>query len=214
MNPNTISGILTDTDFLLLSTAGGKKTLQSIPLSPPISNLSALFQQAVLAGLSAVWVMPGSRFSRDMSRSLLEEVNSVWEVIVRSSPVDSTCPVYAQVWRKLLAGRQGPILSLTFPEYAGWDWRLPDAASLLATLTYLEHTLGTSISYSPEQLALDLLKGLVIEAKPSWTCPPIIDLHSLPTRDSQVVPIRASARPVIWMRPLTITEWRMKYLHK
>jgi hypothetical protein len=129
----------------------------------------------VLAGLSSVWVMPGTRFSRDISRSLLEEVNSVWEVVATSSQLDPTRPVYAEVWRKLPAGRQGPILSLTFPEYAGWGWQLPDAATLLATLTYLEHTLGTSVSYSPEQLALDLLKGQDIEAKPSWTCPPTID---------------------------------------
>ena len=213
MNPNTISGILTDTDFLLLSSAAGKKTLQSIPI-PPLSNLSALFQQAVLAGLSAVWVMPGSRFSRDMSRSLLEEANSVWEVIVTCSQTDPSRPVYAQIWRKLPSGRQGPILSFTFPEHAGWNWQLPDAASLLATLTYLEHTLGTSVSYCPEQLALDLLKDLAIEAKAAWTCPPTIDLHTLPTRDGQFVPIRESAQVLVWMRPLTITEWRMKYLHK
>ena len=214
MNPHTISGILTDTEFLLLSAAGGKKTLQSIQIPPQISNLGTLFQQAVLAGLSSVWVMPGTRFSRDISRSLLEEVNSVWEVVATSSQLDPTRPVYAEVWRKLPAGRQGPILSLTFPEYAGWGWQLPDAATLLATLTYLEHTLGTSVSYSPEQLALDLLKGLVIEAKPSWTCPPTIDLYTLPTHDGQIVPIRESAQPVMWMRPLTVTEWRMKYLHK
>lgn len=214
MNPNAISGILTDTDFLLLSSAGGKRTLQSIPIPPQRNNLSILFQQAVLAGLSYVWVMPGTRFSRDVSRSLLEEVNSVWEVTTTPSQLDPARPVYAQVWRKLPAGRQGPILSLAFPEYAGWDWQLPDAATLLATLTYLEHMLGTSVSYSSEQLALDLLKGLVIEANPSWTCPPTIDLHTLHTRDGQIVPIGESAQPVIWMRPLTITEWRMKYLHK
>lgn len=214
MNPNTISGVLTDTDFLLLGTAGGKRTLQSIPVPPQVSNLSTLFQQAVLAGLSSIWVMPGTRFSRDISLSLLEEVNSVWEVAATSSRHDSARPVYVQVWRKLPSGRQGPILSLTFPEYAGWDWQLPDAAALLATLTYLEHILGVTVSYSPQQLALDLLKNLTIEANPSWTCLPTIDLRTLPTRDGQIVSIRESAQPLVWMRPLTITEWRMKYLHK
>ena len=214
MNPNTISGVLTDTDFLLLGTAGGKRTLQSIPVPSQISNLGTLFQQAVLAGLSSVWVLPGTRFSRDINRSLLEEVNSVWEVVAIPGQLDPARPVYAQVWRKLPTGRQGPILSLTFPEYGGWNWQLPDAASLLATLTYLEHTLDMSVSYSSEQLALDLLKNLTIEANPSWTCPPTIDLRTLPTGDDQTVPIRESAQPVVWMRPLTITEWRMKYLHK
>src|SRR2546421_3385377 len=213
MNPNTISGVLTDTDFLLLGAAGGKRTLQSIPVPPQVNNLGTLFQQAVLAGLSLLWVMPGSKFSRDLSRPLLEEVNSVWEVTVTSSQLDPQRPVYAQVWRKLPAGRQGPILSLTFPEYAGWNWQLPDAATLLATLTYLEHTLGTSVSYSPRQLALDLLKSMTIDANPSWTRPPTIDLHTLATRDGQILPIRESAQPVIWMRPLTVTEWRMNYLH-
>ncbi len=214
MNPNTISGILTDTDFLLLNTAEGKKTLQSIPIPSQISNLGTLFQQAVLAGLSIVWVMPNSKFSRDITPSLLEEVNTVWEVAVTSSPLDPSRPIYAQIWRKLPSGRQGPILTLTFPEYAGWNWQLPDASALLATLTYLEHTLGIPVSCSPQQLALDLLKTMTIAANPSWTCPPTIDLRTLPSHNKQIVPIRESAQLLVWMRPLTIQEWRMKYLHK
>ena len=107
MNPNSISGALTDTAFLLLGTAEGKRTLQSIPVppQPQVSNLGTLFQQAVLAGLSSLWVMPGTRFSRDISHSLLEEVNSVWEVVASSSQLDPARPVYAQVWRKLPSGR-------------------------------------------------------------------------------------------------------------
>jgi len=86
--------------------------------------------------------------------------------------------------------------------------------TLLATVTYVEHALGIAVNCSPEQLALDLLKGLIVETDNAWTRPPTVDLRTLPTSDGQTVPILESARPVVWMRPLTIAEWRMKYLHK
>ena len=162
MNLNTILGVLTDTDFTLVGTAGGKRALQSIPTPPQTSDWSSLFRQAVQAGLTSVWVLPGSRFSREASRSSLEQADSVWEVVATYSQLDLERPVCASIWRKLRSGRQGPVLSLTFPEYGGWGWQLPDATTLLATVTYVEHALGISLNCSPEQLALDLLKSLTI----------------------------------------------------
>src|SRR3989440_6667609 len=214
MNPNTIQGALTDTDFTLVGTVGGKRALQSILVPPQMSDWSTLFTQAVQAGLTSVWVMPGSRFSREASRSSLEQVDSVWEVAATYSQLDPARPLCASVWRKLRSGRQGPVLSLTFPEYGGWEWQLPDPTALLATVTYLEHALGIPVNCSPEQLAVDLLKGLTVETDGSWTRPPTVDLRTLPTSDGQTLPILESARPVVWTRPLTIAEWRLKYLHK
>jgi hypothetical protein len=211
MNPNSMLGVLTDTDFIQVSTAGGKRVLQSIPVPAEMSDLSALFLHAVQTGLTSVWAMPGSRFSCEATCSLLEQNDSVWEVVARPGPLDPTRPACACVWRKVGAGRQGPILSLVFPEYGGWRWQLPDASTLLATVTYVEHALGMPARCSLEQLALDLLKGLTVEADASWTRPLTIDM---PTSDGQTIPMLESAQPIVWMRPLTVTEWRMRYLHK
>jgi hypothetical protein len=214
MNPNTILGVLTDTHFILIGTSGGKRAPQSIPLPPQVSDRSTLFRHAVQAGLTSLWVMPGTRFSREVSRFFIEQTDNVWEVVATPGQLDPACPLCASVWRKLPSGRQGPILSLTFPEYGGWGWQLPDAMTLFATVTYLEHALGVPVSCSPEQLALDVLKDLTVTTDASWVRPPTVDLRTLPTGDGQIVPIQESARPVVWMRPLTIAEWRMKYLHK
>ena len=92
MNPNTILGILTDTDFTLVGTAGEKRALQSIPVPPQISDWSTLFRHAVQAGLTSVWMMPDSKFSRDASRSSLEQVDSVWEVVATYSRLDPERP--------------------------------------------------------------------------------------------------------------------------
>ncbi len=202
---------------MLVGTVGGKRALQSIPVPPQMSDWSTLFTHAVQAGLTSVWVMPGSRFSREVSRSSLEQVDSVWEVAATYSQLDPARPLCASVWRKLRSGRQGPVLSLTFPEYGGWEWQLPDATALLATVTYLEQALGIPVNCSPEQLALDLLKSLTAEtdaSQVSLTRPPTVDLSTLPTSDGQTLPILESARPVVWTRPLAIAEWRLKYLHK
>src|SRR2546430_17554918 len=37
-------------------------------------------------------------------------------------------------------------LTFVFPEHAGWNWVLPDARSLLATVTYLHQTLENGIA--------------------------------------------------------------------
>jgi hypothetical protein len=214
MNQNTSLGVLTDTELMLVSTAGGKRALQSIPVPPQMSDLGSLFLRAVQTGLTSVWVMPGTRRSCDVRCCLLEQIDRVWEVVASASPLDRTRPLCAHIWRKLPAGRHGPILSLTFPEFGRWGWLLPDAMTLLATVTYLEHALGMPVSCSPQQLALDVLKGLTLDKHPAWTRPPSIDLHSLPTSDGQTVPILESGQPVVWMRPLTIEEWRLRYLHK
>ena len=214
MNPNTTLGVLTDTDFLLVGMEGGKSALQSIPVLSDMSELGTLFRHAVQVGLTSVWVMPGTKLSREVSCSFLEQTDSVWEVVTTASQLDPARPLCASVWRKVGTGRQGPILALTFPEYGRWGWLLPDATTLLATVTYLGQTLGMPVSCSPEQLALDLFKGLTSGTDASWTRPPTVDLHTLPSSDGQIVPLLESAQPVVWMRPLTIAEWRMRYLHK
>src|SRR2546421_12227754 len=111
MNPNTILGVLTETDFMLVGMGGGNRALQSIPVPPQMSDWSTLFTHAVQAGLTSVWVMPGSRFSREACRSSFEQVDSVWEAMATYSQLDSARPLWASIWRKLRSGRHGPVLS-------------------------------------------------------------------------------------------------------
>jgi hypothetical protein len=214
MNPKTTLGVLTDTHLVLLGMVGEKRTLQSIPITPQLSDLGPLIQQAVLAGLTSVWVMPGTTFSHAVSYDLLERGDGVWEVVVNASRLDPSRPAGACVWRKVDAGRQGPLLLLTFPAYGGWDWQLPDAPTLLATVTYLEHALGVSVNGSPAQLARDLLTGGTVATDAGWTGAPTVDLPTLSTADGQALPILESAQQLVWMRPLTLAEWHMRYLHK
>src|SRR5205823_5897906 len=86
MNPNTILGVLTDTHFILIGTVGGKRAPQSIPLPPQVSDRSTLFRHAVQAGLTSLWVMPGTRFSREVSRFFIEQTDNVRKPGARHHP--------------------------------------------------------------------------------------------------------------------------------
>ena len=141
MDLTALLGVLSDTQLLLVGRQEGKRAVQSLPLSTEGPDFPALVQQAVRAGLSRVWVLPGTRVSHELNSAFLEQVSRVWEVEVSASPLDPTHPVCASIYRKLPIGRQGPVLSLLFPEYERWGWQLPDALTLLATITYLEQVL-------------------------------------------------------------------------
>src|SRR6266699_3546087 len=49
---------------------------------------------------------------------------------------------------------------VVFPEKAGWNWVLPDARSLLATVTYLDQTLARPVIDSPDLVAHRMLTDL------------------------------------------------------
>src|SRR5947209_9063573 len=164
MDLTALLGVLSDTQLLLVGRQEGKRAVQSLPLSTEGPDFPALVQQAVRAGLSRVWVLPGTRVSHELNSAFLEQASRVWEVEVSASPLDPTHPIFASIYRKLPIGRQGPVLSLLFPEYGRWGWQLPDALTLLATITYLEQVLDVVVPCSPEQLPPHLLNRFCLGA--------------------------------------------------
>jgi hypothetical protein len=105
-------------------------------------------------------------------------------------------------------------VTLAFPAHAGWDWRLPDALSLLATVTYLEQLLGLQVVDTPQQCSAQLLNERSLQAPVSELRASHVDLWSLPSRDGSLIPFSQQTRTLSWKRPLTLAEGRQRYLHK
>lgn len=100
------------------------------------------------------------------------------------------------------------------PEYAGWDWTLPDARSLLASVTYLEQVLARPILDAPELVARQLLTEFTRDQPPAFLPVPQGDALLVSRQGEIPVPMLEQARDLAWMRPLTLTEQRQRYLHK
>jgi hypothetical protein len=213
MNAKTI-GALSDTEVLLVDVIQGKRALRSILVPPDISELSRLLELLWEAGLSSVWVMPGTTLSRIATCAWFEQASQNWVAVTHSDPREPTRPTCAFLWPK--GGSQGEARRLTFifPEYAGWNWMLPDARSLLATVTYLEQVLARPVIDSADLVAHQLLTDLTRDQPPSWLSSSPADLHTLLSRDGAAVPMMEGARELSWVRPLTLAELRQRYLHK
>jgi len=91
---------------------------------------------------------------------------------------------------------------------------LPDARSLLATVTYLDQTLARPVIDSPDLVAHQLLTDLTLDQPASWLRSSPVDLHTLPSKDGATALMTESAGDLVWMRPLTLVEQRQRYLHK
>ena len=218
---NTISsihpptrGVLTETEVLLLGIVQGKRALRSLLLPPDNSELSELLEHLWQAGLSEVWVMPATTLSRSVTCAWFEQANTHWVVIVHPDPQDPTRPISALLWPKGSGQREDRRLAFVFPEQAGWNWTLPDARSLLATVTYLEQTLARPVIDSPDLVAHRMLTDLTFDQSPAWLPSPGVDLHTLTASDGTPIPLLEGARDLVWMRPLTRVEEQQRYLHK
>jgi hypothetical protein len=213
MNPPTM-GVLTDTEVLLIDVVQGKRALRSLLLPPDRSELSGLLEPLWQAGLSEVWVMPATTLSRTVTCAYFEQANGHWVVIVHPDPQDPTRPICVLLWPKGSGQREDRRLAFVFPEQAGWNWTLPDARSLLATVTYLDQTVARPVIDSPDLVAHRMLTDLTFDQSPSWLQSPGVDLHTLSASDGTTIPILESARDLVWMRPLTRVEQHQRYLHK
>ncbi len=213
LNPNTI-GVLTDTEVLLVDVVQGKRVLRSILLPLDGSELSGLLEFLWETGLTSVWVMPATTLSRTATCSWFEQVNGPWNAVVHPNSSEPARPLCALIWPKGSGQRDAHRLAFVFPEHAGWGWVLPDARSLLATVTYLDQTLARPVIDSPDLVAHQLLIDLTSDQPASWLRYSPVDLRSLPRTDGATTPIMESARDLAWMRPLTLVEQRQRYLHK
>ncbi len=212
-NPNTI-GVLTDTEVLLVDIVQRKRVLRSILLPPDVSELSALLEHLWQAGLNTVWVMPATILSRTATCARFEQINGPWVSIVHPNPSEPSKPLCALLWPK--GGVQGEArrLAFVFPEHAGWGWVLPDARSLLATVTYLDQTLARPVIDSPNLVAHQLLTELTSDQSASWLRSSPVDLCTLLSTGGITIPMMENARDLVWKRPLTLVEQRQRYLHK
>jgi hypothetical protein len=213
LSPNTV-GVLTDTEVLLVDIVQGKRVLRSNLLPFDAGELSGLLEYLWQLGLSEVWVMPATTLSRTAMCAWFEQINGSWVAVVHSNPSELTRPLCALLLPKGSGQREGRRLAFVFPEHAGWGWALPDARSLLATVTYLDQTLARPVIDSPDLVAHQLLTDLTLDQPTSWLRSSPVDLRTLPMRDGATISMMESVRDLVWMRPLTLVEQRQRYLHK
>jgi len=212
MNPQTTIGILSETEMLFVDATGGKRVLRSL-LLVSTSDLSRLVESLWQAELSEVWVLPTTPLSRTITCASWEQVSRHWTTIIRSAPHHPTRPSCVLLWPREGGRRPGRRLTLVFPEHISWGWVLPDAKSLLATVTYLDQVLGRSIADAPELVAHQLLTELTTDQSTTSLRASQGDLSHLPTGDGIPRSLLQSPRELTWKRPLTLAEQRQRYLH-
>jgi hypothetical protein len=213
MNPRTTIGVLTETEVLLVDAVGGKRVLRSLLLPADASDLSRLAEFLWQAELTEVWVMPSTSYSRTVTCAGLAQVHH-WTTVIHRASSNPERPACVLLWPRE-GGRSGNRrLALAFPEHSGWGWVLPDAKSLLATVTYLDQVLGRTVADAPELVAPQLLTELTADQPTTSLRAAQLDQSHLPTSDGMSPPILQSAREFAWMRPLLLAEQRERYLHK
>ncbi len=213
MGPQTAIGVLTEREVLLVEAVGGKRVLRWLLLPAEASELSGLAEFLWQAQLSEVWVMPATTLSRTVTCAWCEQAHHHWTTVVHPAPLNAIRPSCALLWPREGGLRTGRRLALVFPEHADWGWVLPDAKSLLATVTYLDQVLGRPVIESPALVAHQVLTELTGQEPTTvlGSCP--VDLYRLPTSDGMPLPILECARDLVWKRPLTLQEQRERYLH-
>ena len=208
--PQIPIGVLTDNELLLGGIVGGKRVLQSRLLPLETHELSDLLEYLWQQEVTSVWVLPGSQLSERVTSDWLKQVNSRWTALVHPAPTTPDRPACALFFPR---GQQRR-LTLAFPEHAGWDWKLSDALSLLATVTYLDQVLAQHMVESPQMSAQQLLTSLTMKESLTQLRTSPVNLWSLPDREGRPIPFLEGATGMVWMRALTLQEQRQRYLHK
>jgi hypothetical protein len=209
-----IIGALNDTEVLLVDTMQGKRVLRSILLPPNVCEPVGLLEVLWQAGLTSVWVTPGTTLSRSATCAWFEQASLHWVVVTHPDPHEPTRPLSALLWPKGSSQWETRRLLFVFPEHAGWDWALPDAKSLLATVTYVEQALARPVIDSANLVAHQLLTDLTPDQPASWLRSSPVDAYTLRSGGGTAIPLMETARDLVWIRSLTLEEQRQKYLHK
>ena len=213
-NPHAAFGVLTESEVQLVEAVAGKHVLRSLLLPAEASELSGLVEFLWQAELSEVWVLPSTTLSQSVTRADCEQAPPHWTTVVRPAPGNPARPSCVLLWPREGSRRPGRQLALVFPEHAGWGWVLPDAKSLLATVTYLDQVLGRPVLDAPELLAHQLLTEQTLDQPTTSLRSSSIDLYRMLTSNGTPLPILEHARDLVWRRPLTLQEQRERYLHK
>jgi hypothetical protein len=212
-NQNRI-GVLTDTEVLLVDVVQGKRVLRSNLLPMDADKLGVLIEYLWQQGLIEVWTLPNTKLSQTATCALFEEINGSWVSVVHPNPSEPDRPICALLLPKGNAHRETHRIAFVFPEHAGWGWVLPDARSLLATVTYLDQILARPLIDAPDLVAHQLLTDLTLDQASPWLRSSPIDLPKLHSSNGATLSMMESVRDLVWMRPLTLMEQRQRYLHK
>src|SRR5436305_5878829 len=184
LNPNQNRiGVLTDTEVLLVDIVQGKRVLRSDLLPLDADKLSGLLEYLWQMGLNEVWILPATTLSQTATCAWFEEINGSWIAGVHPNPSMPDRPLCALLWPKGNSQREARRLTFVFPEHAGWGWVLPDARSLLATVTYLDQTLARPVIDAPDLVAHQMLTDLTLDQPTSWLRSSPLDLSNLHTKD-------------------------------
>ena len=212
MNPQTTIGVLTETEVLFVDATGGRRALRSLLLPAEPSDLSGLVGFLWQAELREVWVMPTTPLSQTITCAGLAQVHH-WTTVIHSAPENPERPACVLLWPRE-GGRSGNRrLALAFPEHSGWGWLLPDAKTLLATVTYLDQVLGRSVADAPELVATQLLTELTADQPTTSLRASQGALPHLSANESIPLSILQNPREFTWKRSLTLAEQRQRYLH-
>jgi hypothetical protein len=209
-----IIGVLNDTEALLVGTIQGKRGLHSILLPPNVSELEGVLEVLWQARVTSVWVMPGTTLSRIATCAWFEQAGLHWVVVTHPDPHEPTRPLSVLLWPKGSSQWEAHRLLFVFPEHAGWNWALPDAKSLLATVTYVEQVLARPVIDASALVAHQLLTELTPDQPTSWLRSSPVDVSTLHSGSGTAIPMVDAARDLVWMRSLTLVEQRQRYLHK
>ena len=206
--------VLSDRELLLVGERMGKRVLHARLLPLEAEELDGLLWHLWQEGMTSVWVMPSTRLSRRVTCAELEQVSSHWTTLVRPAPSEPSRPSSALIWPK--GSERGPArrLALAFPAHADWNWVLPDATSLLATVTYLDQLLARQVIDAPELLCRQLLTDLTLDQPTAQLRSSPLDPASLSSSEGHPIPLLSQGGALTWMRPLTLEEQRQRYLHK
>jgi hypothetical protein len=215
LNPNQNRlGVLSDTEVLLVDVVQGKRSLRSNLLPIDADKPSVLVEYLWQLGLNEVWILPATNLSQSATCAWFEEINSSWAAVVHPNPSMLDRPLCALLFPRANGQWEARRLTFVFPEHAGWGWALPDARSLLATVTYLDQTLARPFIDAPDLVAHQLLTDLTLDQPTSWLRSSHNDLRTLPSGEGNTLSMMESAPDLAWMRPLTLVEQRQRYLHK
>jgi hypothetical protein len=208
-------GVLSETEVLFVGRTQEKRVLRSLRVPPEIGEPGELLEFFWQTTFSSVWVMPATTLSRLATHAWFEQATPNWVVIPHAAPHEPTRPSCVVFWpRGGSQWRQARRLTLVFPEHAGWNWTLPDARSLLATVTYLEQVLTRSLIDAPEIVARQLLTELACDQPPAFLPVPQEKERLVSKPGAPALLMREHTRNLAWMRPLTLVEQRQRYLHK
>lgn len=209
-SPSLSTGVLTNEELLLGGMVAGKPVMHSRWLPSEAQGLSGLLEYLWQQEVTTVWVLPTATLSQRVTCDALQHVQGHWTALIHPSPMLPDRPACV---RFLPVGQRGGI-TLAFPEHAGWNWTLPDALTLLATAIYLDQVLAQHVVEAPQVCAQELLTTLTLNEPVAQMRASPVDLWTLPDQQGCPVPFLEGVAEPAWMRPLTLEEQRLRYLHK